>query len=125
MSKERRVANIHVSQHTLTRGTVPSPHELPPIGHRNTDHSFPNSLVGTGNVDKAAIFSGAGDSVWATSADFTIAPEEIQAVVAAYNDKGDVKQCQSTGLYIAGERYVVIKADERSIYGKKVSREAS
>ena len=46
----------------------------------------------------------AGDSVWATSADFTVDPKEIQAVVAAYNDKGDVKQFQSTGLYIAGER---------------------
>jgi profilin len=124
MSKESRVANIHGPQHTLTRGTVPS-HELHPIGHRSTDHSLPNSLVGTGNVDKAAIFSSAGDSVWATSAGFTVDPKEIQAVVAAYNDKGDVKQCQSTGLYIAGERYVVIKADERSIYGKKVSREAS
>jgi profilin len=48
----------------------------------------------------------------------------MKEVVAAYNDKGDVKQCQSTGLHIAGDRYVVIKADERSIYGKKVGRKA-
>lgn len=46
----------------------------------------------------------------------------MQEVVNAYNDKGTdgVKQVQSTGLHIAGERFVVIKADERSIYGKKV-----
>jgi len=43
--------------------------------------------------------------------------------VAAYADKGDangVKQVQSNGLHVAGERYVVLKADERSIYAKKV-----
>lgn len=77
------------------------------------------SLVGTGNVDKAAIFNSEGNSVWATSTGFTVSPAEIQEVVAAYKDTGDVKQVQSTGLHIAGERFVVIKADGRSIYGKK------
>ena len=44
-------------------------------------------------------------------------------VVAAYKDRGDangVKQVQSSGLHIAGERFVVLKADDRSVYGKKV-----
>ncbi|GIZ37840.1 hypothetical protein CKM354_000127200 [Cercospora kikuchii] len=80
------------------------------------------SLVATGNVDRAAIFNSEGNSVWATSAGFTVKPEEMQAVVAAYKDKGDeqgVKKVQSEGLHIAGERFVVIKADDRSIYGKK------
>ena len=45
----------------------------------------------------------------------------MQEVVTAYKDSGDVKQVQSTGLHIAGERFIVIKADDRSIYGKKVS----
>ena len=45
----------------------------------------------------------------------------MQEVVAAYKDSGDVKQVQSNGLHIAGERFIVIKADDRSIYGKKVS----
>lgn len=42
--------------------------------------------------------------------------------MAAYKDPGKdgVKQVQSTGLHVAGERFVVLKADERSIYGKKV-----
>ncbi|KAF2210177.1 hypothetical protein CERZMDRAFT_45646, partial [Cercospora zeae-maydis SCOH1-5] len=81
-----------------------------------------SSLVATGNVDRAAIFNSEGNSVWATSAGFTVKPEEMQAVVAAYKDKGDesgVKKVQSEGLHIAGDRYVVIKADDRSIYGKK------
>ncbi|KAK5692440.1 profilin, required for normal timing of actin polymerization in response to thermal stress [Elasticomyces elasticus] len=79
------------------------------------------SLVGTGNVDKAAIFSAAGDSVWAQSSNLTVSPQEMQAVVAAYKDpgQGGVKKVQSEGLHIAGERFVVIKADERSMYGKK------
>jgi len=47
----------------------------------------------------------------------------MKAIVNAYKDKGDangVKQVQSTGLHVAGERFVVLKADERSLYGKKV-----
>ena len=81
------------------------------------------SLVGTHNVDRAAIFSATGDSVWATSPSFNVSPQEMQAVVTAYKDPGDatgVKKVQSEGLHIAGERFVVLKADERSIYGKKV-----
>ena len=47
----------------------------------------------------------------------------MQEVVSAYKDKGDangVKKVQSTGLHVGGERFIVIKADERSVYGKKV-----
>nr|POE89757.1 profilin-2 [Quercus suber] len=79
------------------------------------------SLVGTGNLDRAAIFNTDGNSVWATSAGFTVSPAEMQEVVNAYKDKGSdgVKQVQSSGLHIAGERFVVLKADDRSIYGKK------
>ena len=48
----------------------------------------------------------------------------MQEVVNAYKDPGSdgVKQVQSTGLHIAGEKFVVLKADERSSYGKKVSK---
>ena len=52
-------------------------------------------------------------------------PAELKEVVSAYQDKGDangVKQVQSTGIHIAGERFVTLKADERSLYGKKVRR---
>lgn len=59
--------------------------------------------------------------MWATSAGFTVSPAEMQEVVAAYKDTAEVKQVQSTGLHIAGERFIVIKAEDRSIYGKKVS----
>lgn len=41
-------------------------------------------------------------------------------ITKAYTDKSEPKEIQSTGLHIASVRYVVIKADERSIYGMKV-----
>lgn len=50
-----------------------------------------------------------------------IDPAEIREVVGSYKDTGDVKKVQNSGLHIAGERYVVIKADDRSLYGKKVT----
>ena len=48
----------------------------------------------------------------------------MKEVVTAYADKADVKQVQSTGLHISGERFVVIKADDRSLYGKKVCHDS-
>ena len=45
----------------------------------------------------------------------------MQAVVAAYKDTADPKKVWGTGLHIAGEKYVTLKADDRSLYGKKVS----
>ena len=44
----------------------------------------------------------------------------MKELVTAYKAKADVKQVQSSGLHVGGERYVVLKADDRSLYGKKV-----
>ncbi|EXJ92865.1 profilin [Capronia epimyces CBS 606.96] len=77
------------------------------------------SLLGTGHVDKAAIFNAEGNSVWATSPNFNVTPAELQEVVGAYKDTSQPKNVQSTGLHIAGQKYIVIKADETSLYGKK------
>ncbi|KAI9802949.1 MAG: hypothetical protein M1825_002180 [Sarcosagium campestre] len=80
------------------------------------------SLIGTGTVDKAAIFNSEGTSVWASSPGFTVAPEEIKAIIAAYTDKGDkdgVKAVQSTGFHVHNERFVTTKCEDRSLYGRK------
>lgn len=77
------------------------------------------SLLGTGNLDRAAIFNTQGTSVWASSHGFTVSPAEIKEVVASYSDTSDVKKIQSGGFRIAGEKYMTIKADEKSVYGKK------
>jgi hypothetical protein len=49
----------------------------------------------------------------------------MQAVVAAYKDTADPKKVWGTGLHIAGHKYVTLKADDRSLYGKKVSRSST
>jgi profilin len=78
------------------------------------------SLVGTGHVDKAAIFDSTGASVWATSPNFSITPTEMQTVVGAFKDTGNPKKVQMEGIHIAGQKYFVLKADDGSIYGKQV-----
>ncbi|KAG8530055.1 uncharacterized protein KY384_005537 [Bacidia gigantensis] len=77
------------------------------------------SLVGSGNVDKAAIFNKEGTSVWAASAAFNVSPDEIKAVVAHYADTTEPKKIFGSGFKVAGEKYVTLRADERSLYGKK------
>lgn len=77
------------------------------------------SLVGTGNLDRAAIFNTQGTSVWASSPGFTVSPAEIKEIIASYSDTSDVKKIQSGGFRVAGEKYMTIKADEKSVYGKK------
>jgi len=43
---------------------------------------------------------------------------ELKEIVGAYKDTGKV---YADGVHVAGKRYVVHKADGRSIYGKQVS----
>ncbi|KAI5794456.1 hypothetical protein DFH27DRAFT_484944, partial [Peziza echinospora] len=74
------------------------------------------SLIGTGKIDKAAIFSAAGDSVWAVSSGFSAKPEEIQHISKGFSNSGPLFE---KGVHISGEKYMCIKADDRSIYGKK------
>ncbi|KAI1158181.1 profilin [Nemania serpens] len=85
-----------------------------------------DSLVGSGHIDKAAIVSAAGDSVWAASADFSAKPAELKTLVAvlaaAEDDKKDqtaIATAQAEGIYVAGDRYVVARVDGRSIYARK------
>ncbi|KAI1908491.1 profilin, required for normal timing of actin polymerization in response to thermal stress, partial [Ophidiomyces ophidiicola] len=79
-------------------------------------------LVGSGNVDKAAIFDNQGSSVWATSAGFTVSPPEIKVIVASFQPtarEDDIKEVQSNGFFVGGEKYVALKSDDSRLYGKK------
>ncbi|KAI1426513.1 profilin [Xylaria sp. FL1777] len=85
-----------------------------------------NSLVGSGHIDKAAIVSAAGDSIWAISPGFTVQPAELKTIVnilaAAENEKLDqapVATAQAEGLHVGGSRYVVARIDGRSIYTRQ------
>ncbi|KAI5782709.1 profilin [Geopyxis carbonaria] len=74
------------------------------------------SLIGTGKIDNAAIFSAAGDSVWAASSGFAVKPEEVQHVIKGFALSDPIHE---KGIHIGGDKYFCIKADDRSIYGKK------
>ncbi|KAI9902603.1 hypothetical protein N3K66_001955 [Trichothecium roseum] len=77
------------------------------------------SLVGTGHVDKGSIISAAGDSVWATSAGFDIKPEEMKVISAIVGGDQTAKDnAFADGLFIAGERFVMARAEDRSIYAR-------
>ncbi|KAK0751086.1 profilin [Schizothecium vesticola] len=81
-----------------------------------------SSLVGSGHIDKAAIISAAGDSVWATTPGFDVKPEEIKAIVNILAEKGSgpaVDKALSEGIYILGERYVAFNIADRHIYGRQ------
>ena len=43
----------------------------------------------------------------------------MKEIVSAYKDTETPKKIQSTGLHVAGEKFVVLKADDTSLYGKK------
>lgn len=44
-------------------------------------------------------------------------------MVASFNDTEEPKKIQGQGFEIAGIKYITIKADERSLYGKQVHSE--
>ncbi|KAJ1566906.1 profilin, required for normal timing of actin polymerization in response to thermal stress, partial [Cladochytrium tenue] len=74
-----------------------------------------NNLVGTQKIQKAAIF-GLDGTQWAASAGFSVAPQEITALVAAFTDASGIR---ASGLHISGVKYFTLRADDRSIYGKQ------
>jgi len=76
-----------------------------------------SNLVASGHIDKGAIYSVKGDSVWAASAGFSVSPSEMQEVVAGLSGKPD--KLYAEGLHVAGERYVLTKAEDRSLYARK------
>lgn len=49
-----------------------------------------------------------------------VAPTEIKEIVGCYEDKSEPKKIQTNGFRIAGEKYMTFKAEDRSIYGRKV-----
>lgn len=77
--------------------------------------AYTDNLIATGKLDKAALYSRAGDSLWAQSGNFQLQPQEITAIAKGYDDPSEL---QSHGLHALGQKYFLLKADNRSIYGK-------
>ncbi|RDA90464.1 hypothetical protein CP533_3956 [Ophiocordyceps camponoti-saundersi (nom. inval.)] len=78
-----------------------------------------SSLVGSGHVDKGAIISAAGDSTWAASPEFQLKPAEMKVIASiASGDTAAKDKAYSDGLFIAGDRYVMARADDGNIYAR-------
>ncbi|KAK9464686.1 profilin [Lipomyces arxii] len=78
--------------------------------------AYIDNLVGSYKVDKAAIYSKAGDSVWAKSAGFDLSAAELSEIRQGFDNSAGL---QAKGLHAQGVKYFLLRADERSIYGKK------
>ncbi|KAF7515961.1 hypothetical protein PCG10_002687 [Penicillium crustosum] len=76
------------------------------------------TLVGSKKIDKAAIFSAAGDALLATTPGFNVQLGEVQYMLRGFEDSIPL---YSGGLYVAGEKLMVTKADDQSIYAEKSS----
>jgi len=74
------------------------------------------SLVGTGTVNEAAIFSKDGKDSWAVSSGFKITPDEIKSIIAGF---ANADPLWAEGFRVNGEKYMLIRADENSVIGKK------
>ncbi|GAV55112.1 hypothetical protein ZYGR_0AS04350 [Zygosaccharomyces rouxii] len=77
--------------------------------------AYTENLLGTGKVDKAAIYSRAGDSLWASSGGLSLAPPEIGKIAAGFDEPSGL---QSTGLHVQGQKFMLLRADDRSIYAR-------
>ncbi|KAI9245506.1 profilin [Helicostylum pulchrum] len=74
------------------------------------------NLVGTGYVSQAGIYGLNGGGVWAASPGFSIKPTEIQTILNGFTDADSVR---ANGVRINDVKYLTLRVDERSIYGKK------
>ncbi|OBT53605.1 hypothetical protein VE04_05156 [Pseudogymnoascus sp. 24MN13] len=76
------------------------------------------SLVGSGHLDKAAITNASGEAIWAITPGFAIQQAELQKIAAALRGGEATDKACAEGIYVAGERFDVSKADGR-FYGRK------
>jgi len=77
------------------------------------------SLVGSGHIDKGALVSAAGDSVWASSSGWNLKPDELKVIAAIVQGDDEAKDnAFADGLFVAGERFVLTRAEDRSIYAR-------
>lgn len=77
--------------------------------------AYTDNLIATGKIDRAALYSRAGDSQWAQSQNLVLGGGEIQELAQGYDNPSEL---QAKGLHVQGQKYFLIKADDRSIYGK-------
>lgn len=74
-----------------------------------------DQMVGTGQIRSAAII-GLDGTIMASSAGYTLKPGEATAIINLFKNPANVF---ASGVTVAGTKFMGIKGDDRSIYGKK------
>eukprot|EP01147_Barroeca_monosierra_P002083 gene2083-5142_t len=72
-------------------------------------------LLATGKVSKAAIH-GLDGNPWATSAGFTVSPDEVRKLLPAFEDETPLYQ---SGIILGGVKYMFLRCEGRSLIGRK------
>eukprot|EP01132_Coremiostelium_polycephalum_P001950 gene1950-2386_t len=75
-----------------------------------------DQLIGSGQVEMAAIISAADGGVWASSPSNFLKSNEGSTIKNLFSNPAEVF---ATGVTVGGIKYMGIKGDNRSIYGKK------
>ncbi|KAJ5272886.1 hypothetical protein N7478_008011 [Penicillium angulare] len=75
-----------------------------------------SSLMGSGQFDKAGILAADFSGLEAQSPGFQLSQEDINSLAAAFTSDATAF---ANGFSIGGEKFVTIRADARSLYGKK------
>lgn len=78
--------------------------------------SYVDELIESGQLSNAAIISASNGSTLAQSSGWSLKPGEGAGIVALYRSPADAF---AKGVTVGGNKYMAIKADSRSIYGKK------
>jgi profilin len=73
-------------------------------------------LIGCHHIAKALI-CGLDGSWWAGTDGFNPSAAEIQKIIAGFDDSG--AKLRAEGMYIQGTKYLVLRADDTSIYAKQ------
>jgi len=73
-----------------------------------------SNLVGSGKLKEGAIYGPEGNK-YATSPSLQITNDEIKKVIAAFKDPSDIR---AKGFTLSTKKYVALKCDDRSVYGK-------
>ena len=74
------------------------------------------SLLGSGCVHKAGIYSNTDGNVWAQKGLDGVTPAEVKKLVSGISDSS---QFQQSGIIIGGTKYMFVRSLERSAYGRK------
>ncbi|KAJ5594721.1 Profilin [Penicillium hispanicum] len=72
--------------------------------------------MGSGQFDKAGILAADFSGVIAKSSTFSLSQDDINSLAVAFTNPDDAF---AKGFSIGGEKFVSIRADARSLYGKK------